>query len=307
MTASPFPTQPASPFTPHARWARARARRSCLRPAARRAHMPWARKSRPASCLRRSTPSMSRSMSAANACVCRFPGASARRGHAGRDQLARRLSGRRARGPSSALAAAAAGQPQWTGGLRSDAAGGWRRAFRGGTAARATSSSASTAPTRRRLTCPSIVRRSRRDNLSTCASSVTGRSTRHGLEFSNGVLAYFGACLALGAAGPAPEAFPQGATQSLNVQNADIRAFIQDVSKATGQHLRRRPRRSGQCDHRRWRADGSRADDGGLPRHVAGARLCRDPDIVGRVANRAGRTSGATAFRRHRANASSRR
>jgi general secretion pathway protein D len=42
------------------------------------------------------------------------------------------------------------------------------------------------------------------------------------------------ACLALGIAGVGPESLAQGATQSLNVQNADIRAFIQDVSKATG-------------------------------------------------------------------------
>lgn len=45
------------------------------------------------------------------------------------------------------------------------------------------------------------------------------------------------ACLALGAVGGATAlgqaALAQGATQSLNVQNADIRAFIQDVSKAT--------------------------------------------------------------------------
>ena len=42
------------------------------------------------------------------------------------------------------------------------------------------------------------------------------------------------ACLALGIVGVGPESLAQGATQSLNVQNADIRAFIQDVSKATG-------------------------------------------------------------------------
>jgi len=46
------------------------------------------------------------------------------------------------------------------------------------------------------------------------------------------------ASLALGAVGGAmalqQAALAQGATQSLNVQNADIRAFIQDVSKATG-------------------------------------------------------------------------
>ena len=42
------------------------------------------------------------------------------------------------------------------------------------------------------------------------------------------------ACLALGIAGVGTESLAQGTTQSLNVQNADIRAFIQDVSKATG-------------------------------------------------------------------------
>jgi general secretion pathway protein D len=42
------------------------------------------------------------------------------------------------------------------------------------------------------------------------------------------------ACLALGIVGVGPESLAQGATQLLNVQNADIRAFIQDVSKATG-------------------------------------------------------------------------
>ena len=42
------------------------------------------------------------------------------------------------------------------------------------------------------------------------------------------------ACLALGIAGVGTESLAQGATQSLNVQNADIRAFIQDVAKATG-------------------------------------------------------------------------
>jgi general secretion pathway protein D len=42
------------------------------------------------------------------------------------------------------------------------------------------------------------------------------------------------ACLALGIAGVGTESLAQGTTQSLNVQNADIRAFIQDVAKATG-------------------------------------------------------------------------
>ena len=42
------------------------------------------------------------------------------------------------------------------------------------------------------------------------------------------------ACLALSMAGVGPEALAQGTTQSLNAQNADIRAFIQDVAKATG-------------------------------------------------------------------------
>ncbi len=46
------------------------------------------------------------------------------------------------------------------------------------------------------------------------------------------------ACLALGVAGGMTglwsDSLAQGTTQSLNVQNADIRAFIQDVSKATG-------------------------------------------------------------------------
>jgi general secretion pathway protein D len=42
------------------------------------------------------------------------------------------------------------------------------------------------------------------------------------------------ACLAFSMAGVGPEALAQGTTQSLNAQNADIRAFIQDVAKATG-------------------------------------------------------------------------
>lgn len=42
------------------------------------------------------------------------------------------------------------------------------------------------------------------------------------------------ACLVLGAMAMRPEAAAQESAQALNVQNADIRAFIQDVSKATG-------------------------------------------------------------------------
>lgn len=42
------------------------------------------------------------------------------------------------------------------------------------------------------------------------------------------------ACLVLGAMAMRPDAAAQEPAQALNVQNADIRAFIQDVSKATG-------------------------------------------------------------------------
>ncbi|MCP6204796.1 hypothetical protein NL465_29265, partial [Klebsiella pneumoniae] len=42
------------------------------------------------------------------------------------------------------------------------------------------------------------------------------------------------ACLALGALSPAPVLAQGNGSQTLNVQNADIRAFIQDVSKVTG-------------------------------------------------------------------------